>query len=87
MSSKAKNPSGAAAFLDYLNRPKVAATNAESVYFATPNNAARELLSQDFLDNPVIYPPRSVLDRSETFDAISPRTVKRINTFMSRIVP
>lgn len=84
--NSAMNPTGAARFIDFLNRPTVAARNAEYMYFATPNRAAEAQLPRDFLDNPDIYPGKDEMARSEALGTVSPRTLKRINTFMNRIV-
>ena len=73
-------------FIDFLNEPENAAQLAEFVYYATPNRAAEALLPQEFREDPVIYPPQSVLDRSEFYAEISPRGEKRRNTIFARVV-
>ncbi|MBF0583492.1 MAG: spermidine/putrescine ABC transporter substrate-binding protein [Magnetococcales bacterium] len=55
----------AARLIDFLHRPKNAARLAETVNFATVNESAKPLLSAAHLNNPIIYPSREVLDRSE----------------------
>ncbi len=75
----------AAAFLNYLNEPKVAAQNAEYVYYATPNVAAEEHLPQEYFDNPVIYPPEAQLSKSEFYKPLSPRAQKLTNSIVARL--
>ena len=76
----------AARFIDFLNRPEIAARNAEFVYYSTPNVAARPLLSQEYLDNPVIHPDASLLERSEPYRELSPRVQKTLNSEFALLV-
>lgn len=73
-------------FINFLNEPEIAARQAEYVYYATPNIAARELLPESFLSHPVIYPSQDILDRSEFLTPIPARAKKRINAIGSRLV-
>ena len=73
-------------FIDFLNRPDVAARNARYVYYATPNLAAASLLPTEFLEDPIIYPPDDVLKRSETFQDLAPRSQKTLNTVFANAV-
>lgn len=55
----------AEAFLNFCLDPEVGARLANFTRFATPNAAARAHLRPADRDNPVIYPPASVLERLE----------------------
>jgi spermidine/putrescine transport system substrate-binding protein len=59
---------------------------AEYVYYATPNLAATSLLPAEFLENPVIYPDSSVLERSEFYQELPARAVKKRNTIFARVI-
>jgi spermidine/putrescine transport system substrate-binding protein len=76
----------AKAFINFLNEPEHAARLAQFVYYATPNLAAERLLPQDFLENPVIFPSESVLERSEFYAEIPPRGEQHRNTIVSRVI-
>lgn len=54
-----------ARFIDFLHRPEMAARLAETVNYATVNEAATPFLSPAHRNNPVIHPTQAVLDRSE----------------------
>lgn len=82
----AKNKKLAWQFINFLNEPKNAAQLAEFVYYASPNLAAEKLLPKEFKADPVIYPSKAVLKRSEYYKILSPRTVKRHNTIFRRVV-
>lgn len=67
VSTQSKNKKLAMQFLNFINEPKIAAQNAGFVYFATPNSEAEKYLPLDFLNNPVIYPSKSNLNKSEFY--------------------
>jgi spermidine/putrescine transport system substrate-binding protein len=72
-------------FLNYLNEPANAATNAQSVYFATCNKAAEQLLPQDILQDPIIYPPPEVMERLQPYQLLSPEITRKVNMLYSQI--
>ena len=76
----------ASRFLDFLNRPDIAARNARFVNYATPNKAAEALLPEAFFSNPVIYPDAAVLGRSEFYAKLAPRVQRRLNGLLARLV-
>ncbi len=76
----------AAQFIDFLNRPTIAARNAEYVYYATPNLAAREHLPSGYFEDPVIFPPPDVLARSEVYRPLPPRTQRTFNMIYGELV-
>ena len=66
-------------FLNFINEPKIAARQAEYVNYATPNMAAMDFVSQEYKDNPVIFPSKQELEKSEFILPLPPRTQKKIN--------
>jgi spermidine/putrescine transport system substrate-binding protein len=74
-----KNKDLAWAFINFLNEPENAAQLAQFVYYATPNTAAEKLLPAEFLSNPVIYPGKQALEKSEFYTVLPPRALKRRN--------
>ena len=73
-------------FVDFLNRPEVAARNAQFVYYATPNADAEALLPAEHRDDPVIYPSQSVIERSETYQSLPPRARKTLNEVFANLL-
>ena len=59
-------------YINFLIEGAVAAANSEYIGYATPNNAAKELLDPEILDNPIAYPDKEVLDKAEYF-LVQPR--------------
>ena len=76
----------AAAFINFLNEPAIAARNAEYVYYATPNKAAEVYLPDEYFENPVIYPNDDYLARSEFYQPLSPRAQKLTNGITARLL-
>ncbi len=72
VAAKARHPELAYKFLDFINEPKIAARQAESLYYASPNKSAEKYLSADFLANSAIYPSAESLKNSEVYQRISP---------------
>ncbi|MDF2545142.1 MAG: spermidine/putrescine transporter substrate-binding protein [Anaerosolibacter sp.] len=54
-------------FIDYMLRPEVAAKCAEYVMYATPNEAAKALLSEDVIEDELAYPKGDIMEKGEVF--------------------
>ncbi len=67
-------------FLNFINQPAIAARLAEWVFYATPNLAAANLMSNDYTNNTVINPNSEQLKNSEFIQPLSPRTQKKVNS-------
>lgn len=63
----AKNTEGAYALMNYLLRPDIAAQNANYIVYSSPNKAALEMIDQEYLDDPTLYPPSEIIDKLEVF--------------------
>ncbi|MBI4310752.1 MAG: extracellular solute-binding protein, partial [Chloroflexi bacterium] len=63
--AQAPNPGAAHQFIDYLLDAQVGAKLSRYTRYASPNKAARALLPQEDLENPVLYPLPEVLARLE----------------------
>ena len=74
---ESKHKDLAVEFLNYLLRPKVAATICLEMKTATVNAAGRALLPESQRENRVLYPPSEVLARGEWFQSL-PSGVQRL---------
>lgn len=63
LSSKAPNPEGAYAFMNYILDAKIGAQLAKYINYATPNKASIEVLDKDFTENRVINPTEAEIRR------------------------
>lgn len=65
--------SGAARiFLNYINRPDIAALNAEQAWFSTPIPEARNLASKTYRNDHELFPPPAIEARSHSYRPRSP---------------
>jgi spermidine/putrescine transport system substrate-binding protein len=63
----------AALFIDFIMRPEINARIAQSIHFATTNDAAQRLLPPEMLRNPNIYPSDEAMARFEGFEDLGDR--------------
>ena len=59
----APRPSNSVEFIDFYLEPEISASNSVAVRVDTGNQAAREFLPEEILNDPVIFPPDDILDR------------------------
>jgi spermidine/putrescine transport system substrate-binding protein len=76
----------AGAFIDYMNRPEVAARNAQGISYATTNRAAEALLPEDFRADPLVYPDAATLARCEPYRRLAPESQRARVQAYSRVV-
>ena len=67
----APNPDGAYAWINFMLQPDVAAQMCERLSFATPNQAAFNLLSAEVKENPSLFPSESALQFCEGIAPVS----------------
>lgn len=72
-------------FIDFINQPANAARLAEYVYYATPNMAAEKLLPEEFRADTIIYPTKTVLDKSEVYTRLPPTVTRYRNEVFLRV--
>jgi putrescine transport system substrate-binding protein len=68
----APHPENAHKFIDFMLRPDIAAANTNYVFYASGNQAALELVSDEVKNDPAIYPPAEVLANLFPLKAHSP---------------
>jgi putrescine transport system substrate-binding protein len=71
------------AFIDFMNRPEIAARNVDVVSYASGNLAAKKFVDPAILNNPGIYPDDQTMKRLFTntaYDDAAQRTVTRLWT-------
>ena len=83
--SASENKKLAFDFINYLNKPAVAAKLALYTSYATTNKAAEKLLPHDFLNNPTIYPDEAILEMSEAEKSLNPKTAKEYGRIMATL--
>jgi putrescine transport system substrate-binding protein len=81
----AKNVAAAHAFIDYLQKPEVAAKNSNLVSYANGNLASQKLIDKEVLDDPTIYPDAATMSRLYTIKVYDAATQRLMNRLWTRI--
>ena len=63
----AKHKAEAEAYINFLCDPEIAAANMDYIGYSTPETAAKELLDEEIVNNPIYYPPEEIIEKSEIF--------------------
>lgn len=81
----AANPEAALKFIDFVNRPEMAAKNSDFIQYANGNIASKPLLSAAVRDNPGIYPPDAVMGRLYTITPFDQKSQRLVNRLWTRV--
>ena len=72
----AKNPDLAEAFINFMLEPEVGASNSEYIGYASPNTEVWELLDEEIMSNPLIYPSEDYLSKCYMYQYTPPEIYK-----------
>ena len=67
-------------FINFLNDPKRAAEFSEYTGSASSNHSALDFMDEAHKNNPLIYPPQELVEKSEFYQLFTPRTYRMYNT-------
>lgn len=81
----ARHKAEAEAYINFLCDPEIAAANMDYVGYSTPESAAKELLPQEVVDNPIYYPSQDILDKSEVFADLPEDTSLLLDTLWAEV--
>ncbi len=70
----AKHTENAYQFMNFVMRPDIAKEISLTVGYASPNRAAKALMPKDMQNNPILYPPKSILQHGQIESAVSTKT-------------
>lgn len=73
------------AFLNFLNRPDIAAKNAELIWFATTSPEAMSLASEEYQEDKNLFPDESILAKSTTYARMSPLALQQRMRMMYKL--
>ncbi len=79
LSYNAENIEGAYAFINFMLRPENAARNAVFVGYATPNEAAKELLDEEVVSDETFYPSQEVIESLEHYEYLGTEWISNYN--------
>ncbi len=75
----------AEAYINFLCDPEIAAANMDYVGYSTPESAAKQLLPEETVNNPIYYPDESILKKSETFVNLPDDTNMLLDTLWAEV--
>jgi putrescine transport system substrate-binding protein len=81
----ARNVAQAHAFINYLQKPEVAAKNSDLISYANGNLASQKLIDKEVLDDPTIYPDADTMGRLYTIKVYDAATQRLMNRLWTRI--
>jgi putrescine transport system substrate-binding protein len=81
----AKNVAEANEFINYLQRPEVAAKNTNFISYANGNLASQKFIDKAILDDNAIYPDEATMRKLYTISAHDPKTQRLMNRLWTRI--
>lgn len=59
-------------FINFLLQPEIAAKNIEYTFYSSPNSGARSLLPEKLQKSHILFPPSSILEKSEVIRYLGP---------------
>jgi putrescine transport system substrate-binding protein len=81
----ARNVAEAHAFIDFLQRPEIAARNSNFIAYANGNLASQKFIDKAILDDRTIYPDEATMGRLYTISAHDAKTTRLMNRLWTRI--
>jgi spermidine/putrescine transport system substrate-binding protein len=73
-------------FINYLNKPNIAALNSEDLYVASPSSAAKALQSKDFLSDQTVYPSAAVMAKVQYYEVLTHENILLRNRITNSLV-
>ena len=55
-------------WIDFLCSQEAAYDNFEYIYYGTPNIAAQELIDEDIINNPGVFPDEETIEKCEVYN-------------------
>jgi spermidine/putrescine-binding protein len=75
--STTKHQKEAEQYINFMCRTDVATANAEYICYSTPHTEALAQLDPEVSGDPMFYPDKSVIDKTEVFITLPEETLKR----------
>ena len=85
VSKEAANKENAEAWIDYLCRADVAAKNFDYLYYTTPNEAALELIDEEYLNEEAVFPSEETIERCESLVTLDAKTTDLYSDYWKKV--
>lgn len=74
VTKNAKNKANAEAWINFMTKADVAAKNFDYLGYTTPNKAAKDLIDEEYINNPAIFPTEEIIEKCEALRMLDPDT-------------
>jgi len=81
----AANKANAEAWINYLCKAEVAAKNFDYLYYTTPNEAALELIDEEYLNEKAVFPDEETIERCESLVSLDPAATELYSNYWKKV--
>jgi len=81
----ARNVAEAHTFIDFLQKPEIAARNSNAIAYANGNLASQKFIDKAVLEDRTIYPDEATMSRLYTINAHDAKTTRLMNRLWTRV--
>ena len=81
----AVNKEKAEAWINFLCKAEVAAANFDYLYYTTPNEAALDLIDEEFLNEKAVFPDEDTVARCESLVTLDPATTELYSNYWKKV--
>lgn len=79
------NKDKAEAWINYLCKAEVAAKNFDYLYYTTPNEAALELIDDEYIKEEAVFPSAETIEQCETLKTLDPKTTELYSDYWKKV--
>ena len=81
----APNKANAEAWINFLCKADVAAINFDYLYYSTPNEAAYDLIDEEYLEEEAVFPDEETISRCESLVTLDPATTELYSDYWKKV--
>ena len=81
----ATNKENAEAWINFLCKAEIAAINFDYLYYTTPNEAALDLIDEEYLNEKAVFPDEETIERCESLITLDPDTTKLYSDYWKKV--
>ena len=71
--------------INFLCRPDIAAINFDYLYYTTPNEAALDLIDEEYLEEESVFPDEETINRCESLVTLDPATTELYSNYWKKV--
>ncbi len=79
------NKDKAEAWINYLCKAEVAAKNFDYLYYTTPNEAALDLIDEEYLNEEAVFPSEETIESCESLKMLDPKSTEHYSNYWKKV--